>query len=69
MKIINYVPTEINLNPGDRVNFEYTQYPRRNGYRIVRLVETTNGVYVVFNNSTWRPISTYGKTWWKVEEA
>lgn len=67
MKIVNYVPVEVNLNPGDRVNFEFTLNPRRSGYYIRRIVETNNGVYVVFNNNTYRPMSTYGKTWWKVD--
>ena len=67
MKIVNYVPMEVNLNPGDRVNFDFTVYPRRNGYYIRRIVENRNGVYVVFNNNTYRPMSTYGKTWWKVD--
>ena len=30
-----------------------------------KIVETNSGVYVVFNNHTWRPITTYNRTWWK----
>ena len=30
-----------------------------------KIVETNSGVYVVFNNGTWRPITTYNRTWWK----
>ena len=31
---------------------------------IKRIVETVTGTYVVFSDHTWRPVSTYGKTWW-----
>ena len=67
MKVTMYVPKEISVNVGDRVNFKFTAYPRRCGYTVVRLVETKYGVYAVFDNGTWRPMSTYGKTWWKVD--
>ena len=67
MEVIRYVPEKITVNVGDRVVFGFTSCPRRNGYEVVRLVETVNGVYAVFNNGTWRPMSTYGITWRKVE--
>lgn len=67
MKVTMYRPTEVTLNVGDKVEFDFTMSPRRNGYAVRRLVETRNGLYVVFNNNTWRPMSTYGKTWRKVE--
>ena len=67
MKIINYVPVEITVNVGDRVVFDFTSCPRRNGYTVRRLVETKHGVYAVFDNDTWRPMSTYGITWKKVD--
>ena len=67
MKIVNYVPVEVDLNIGDKVVFDFTTCPRRSGYTVRRLVETEYGVYAVFNNGTWRPMSTYGKTWRKVE--
>lgn len=67
MKITNYVPVTIDLNVGDKVVFGFTLCPRRNGYTVTRLVETKHGVYAVFDNGTWRPMSTYGVTWRKVE--
>lgn len=61
-------PSEIDLKPGDRVEFDHTYETRRNGYYIRRIVETSKHTYAVFNNCTWRPITSYGKTWWKVGE-
>lgn len=34
--------------------------------QIKRIVENDLGVYVVFNDGTHRPMSTYGKTWGKI---
>ena len=54
---------EVELNPGDVVILD--------GYNttgIRRLVETYNNTYAVFHNETWRPLSTYGKTWRKKEK-
>lgn len=63
------VPSKIDLKPGDRVEIDYTYRKSRNGYYIRRIVETSKHTYVVFTNDTWRPITSYGKTWWKVGEA
>jgi hypothetical protein len=66
VKQVRYV--EVELLPGDKVELdgiEKSYFGRP--YRIVRLVENGNHVYAVFNNDTWRPLSTYGITWRKVE--
>lgn len=60
---------EIELKPGDRVALDgLTQSLIGRPYRIKRIIENANQTYVVFSNYTWRPLSTYGKTWRKVEE-
>lgn len=58
------VITTAELKPGDTV--ELSTYFGAKRSTIRRIVETSNGVYVVFNNNTWRPLSTHGETWSKV---
>lgn len=60
----------VEIKPGDKVMLIY----RKNGKvvrerkaTIVRLTETNNHVFAVFSRGEWRPVTTYNKTWWKVE--
>lgn len=65
--ITNYV--DVDLKPGDKVFFlrNAKDEIRTNMGVISKMVETPSGVYAVFTNGTWRPVSTYNETWWKVE--
>lgn len=65
MKFMALVPTEVELVPGD------TAVLIDNGLRlekvtVIRIVEQDKP-YAVFDNGTWRPLSSYHKTWLKVE--
>lgn len=62
MRVKINVPTEISLKPKDAV---YLIEERKNTW-IKRIVETSHGVYVVLYNDTWRPLTTYGRTWKKI---
>lgn len=58
MKVTVRCPKEIDLKPG------YTVRLRSGGDVIInRIVETRYHIYVVLSNGTWRPLSSYGKTW------
>lgn len=57
---------EIYIKPGDKVKLDIDCSPFGRPTTVKRLVETRHGVYVVFTNSTWRPLSTHGITWEKV---
>jgi hypothetical protein len=60
---------EVELKPGDRVELDgfETDWFNRPFY-VVRLVETRNTTYAIFSNKTWRPISSYGRTWRKLDK-
>ena len=60
----------VEIKPGDTVLLTYqrggkTVKERRATVR--RLTETNHHVFAVFNRGEWRPVTTYNKTWWKVE--
>ena len=66
MKAMVYRAVEVKLSPGDRVELR----SRGGGYNrhviIKKLVESVEGVYAVFSDHTWRPLSSYGYSWVKV---
>ena len=73
MKVEVLVPTTIELKPGDKVKFKNVRYRSYVLKEVVttidKLVETKNRTYATFRRGyTWRPLSTYGKTWFKVED-
>jgi hypothetical protein len=66
MKVERVIHEELNFKPGDVVYME--NYTSKRAIEVVRIVENAGQTYVVFSNRTWRPISTYGKTWCKESE-
>lgn len=72
MKVERIVREELSFKPGEVVVLETTEGTEYLA-EIVRIVENINGSYVVVQDcepgrgfpTTWRPLSTYGKTWWK----
>ena len=66
-------PVSIDVKPGDQVELMYDgcgkpiTLERRRYTAVLRLTERDGLVYAVFYNNTWRPISSYGRTWKKVE--
>lgn len=67
MKVNVLKPTEIELKPGDKVEIDFkSQYWKRT-LTVTRLVESKYQTYAVFSNGTYRPMSTYGFTWRKVQ--
>ena len=68
MKVNVLAPTEIELKPGDKVEIDfYNNYWCRT-VTVRRLVETGCHTYAVLSNSTYRPMSTYNRTWRKVND-
>lgn len=66
-KVNAMVTKDVMLKPGDRVELDgLTSGFLNRPFTITRVVENRKQTYVVFNNSTWRPLSTYGKTWEKI---
>ena len=63
--------TTVEIKPGDKVLLTYRdnkgRIVRERRSTIVRLVESNRHTYAVFSRCEWRPVSTYNKTWWKVE--
>lgn len=53
-------PVNVELKPGDRITTI-----RGRELTIDKMVETRYGTRVVFTNGTWRPTTTYNKTWSK----
>ena len=66
MKVERVVREELRFKPGEVVIIQMGCGGMRR-VEIISIVENAGQTYVVLSNSTWRPISTYGKTWWKVE--
>ena len=69
MKCNVLVHKEIEIKPGDLVVLDDSEWWGLNGHHhiyVKRVVENRNGVYAVFTNNTWRPMSTHGITWEKV---
>lgn len=61
------VPTEVDLAPGDRVVIQTPTGEVMS--RIYKISVTTNhpkGYVVVDHGGFYYPLTTYGKTWWKV---
>lgn len=69
MKVVKNNPEIIDLNAGDAISiWGYNDAAIWSIIRVVkirRIVEARHGTYVVFDDDTWRPISTYGETWEK----
>lgn len=61
----------VEIKPGDKVLLTYREkgkIVKECKTTILRLTETNHHVFAVFNHrGEWRPVSTYNKTWWKVE--
>jgi hypothetical protein len=53
-------PVNVELKSGDRIR---TIEGKETTIR--KMIETRYGTRVVLDNRTWRPITTYNKTWWK----
>lgn len=63
--LIDIIKTEtINIKPGDEVLVDTSVKP----LMIVKVIENRDRLYAVLSNCTWRPFSTYGVTWMKVED-
>ena len=73
MRVNVLVPCSIELKPGDKVIL-HNVWEIHGGFKkevlttIKRVVESNELTYCVFNGDyAYRPISTHGITWWKVE--
>lgn len=63
--LIDIVKTEtINIKPGDEVQTNTRVKP----VKVIKVIENRDRLYAVLSNGTWRPFSTYGVTWLKVED-
>lgn len=61
-------PVTVDIKPGDNVKLYFDSYGGFGVVASVRRITVRNGMtYVVFDNNTWRPMSTYGRTWEKIE--
>lgn len=61
-------PVTVDIKPGDEVRLLRGEYVRRGVVVTVRRITVRDGLtYAVFSNHTWRPMSSYGRTWEKVE--
>lgn len=64
-------PVSVDIKPGDDVllteKWDAVPFGRR--ATITRITETRGRIYAVLSNDTWRPITSYGRTWKKVEDA
>jgi hypothetical protein len=67
MKVNVLKPTEIELKPRDKVEIDFNKPWVKVTY-VVRLVESLHKTYAVLSNGTYRPMSTYGFTWRKVND-
>jgi hypothetical protein len=68
--IRTFKPVTFDINPGDDVLFtcEYDSVPFTHRTRVKRITEREGLLYVVFANHTWRPLSSFNRTWKKAEE-
>lgn len=56
----------IELKPGDVVVLDkMTTDIWGRPVRVERIVESRKTLYAIFSNKTWRPLSSYGRTWMK----
>ena len=63
--MIDIVKTEtITIKPGDEVRIDTRVKP----VKVIKVIENRYRLYAVLSNCTWRPFSTYGVTWMKVED-
>lgn len=60
------VHKEISIMPGDKALVNINWNGLQKLVHVVRVVQTRCNTYVVFDNGTWRPMSTHGITWEKV---
>lgn len=67
MKVTVLAPTEIELKVGDEVEIDIHQKSWTRKVVITKLIETNKGTYAVFDNWTFRSITSYGRTWRKVD--
>ena len=67
MKVLVNIPGEIEIKVGDEVYIgrKDINFVKRT-VKVRRLVETKSCIYAVLSNHTWRPVTTYNNTWWKV---
>ena len=63
LEVIKTVTETITIKPGDYILVK----GRKNPLKIRKIIETSNRAYAVLSNRTWRPFSTYGVTWKKVD--
>lgn len=71
MKAMVYKAVEVEIKPGDKVTIESKSDDGNTSLdstMVTKVVETFAGVYVVFANNTWRPLSSYGVSWWKEDD-
>lgn len=62
MKFKAFIPTEVEVNVGDTVVLIKDSLELEK-VKVVKVVETPRGGYAAFDNNTWRPFSSYHKTW------
>ena len=63
--MIDIIKTEtITIKPGDKVRIDTSVKP----VTILKVIENRDRLYAVLSNCTWRPFSTYGETWFKIED-
>lgn len=65
VKQVRYV--EVEILPGDKVEVDWMYAGFRKVFQVRKLVETGLHTYAVLSNGTWRPMTTYGITWRKVD--
>ena len=67
MKITYSKPITVDIKPGDEVELKIECCSRifLEIAKVKRITERDGLIYVVFDNDTWRPFRTYGRTWWK----
>lgn len=66
MKCNVLVHREVEIKPGDMVVLDINWTGLQTYRHVVRVTESHFGTYAVFDNGTWRPMSTHGITWEKV---
>lgn len=62
MKFKAFIPTEVEVNVGDTAVLIKDSLELEK-VKVVKVAETPRGGYAAFDNNTWRPFSSYHKTW------
>lgn len=62
MKFTALIPTDVEVNVGDTAALIKDSLELEK-VKVVKVAETSCGGYAVFDNGTWRPFSSYHKTW------